>query len=99
MHRILKEDLVLVSLYVDEKVKLPEAEQYITPEGKKIRYVGQKCSDFEASTYGANAQPYYVMIDPDGDWTPLNGFAAWDPDVAKFTAWLKEGIQAYQSRH
>ena len=99
VHRILKEDLVLVSLYVDEKVKLPEAEQYTTPEGKKIRYVGQKWSDFEASTYGANAQPYYVMIDPDGDWTPLNGFAAWDPDVAKFTAWLKEGIQAYQSRH
>ena len=99
VHRILKEDLVLVSLYVDEKVKLPEAEEYTTPEGKKIRYVGQKWSDFEASTYGANAQPYYVMIDPDGDWTPLNGFAAWDPDVAKFTAWLKEGIQAYQSRH
>ena len=99
VHRILKEDLVLVSLYVDEKVKLPEDKQYTTPEGKKIRYVGQKWSDFEASTYGANAQPYYVMIDPDGDWTPLNGFAAWDPDVAKFTAWLKEGIQAYQSRH
>jgi thioredoxin-related protein len=99
VHRILKEDLVLVSLYVDEKVKLPEAEQYTTPEGKKIRYVGQKWSDFEASTFGANAQPYYVMIDPHGDWTPLNGYAAWDPDVPKFVNWLTTGIAEYRKRH
>jgi len=99
VHRILKEEVVLVSLYVDEKVALPESEQYITPAGKKIMYVGQKWSDFEASTYATNTQPYYVIIDPHGDWTPLNGFAAWDPDVPKFLNWLNAGIAEYRKRH
>ena len=99
VHRILKEEVVLVSLYVDEKVELPASEQYTTPAGKKIKYVGQKWSDFEASTYSANAQPYYVIIDPHGDWTPMNGFAAWDPDVPKFVNWLNAGIAEYRKRH
>jgi thiol:disulfide interchange protein DsbD len=99
VHRILKEEVVLVSLYVDEKVALPESEQYTTPAGKKIMYVGQKWSDFEASTYATNTQPYYVIIDPHGDWTPLNGFAAWDPDVPKFLNWLNAGIAEYRKRH
>ena len=99
VHRILKEEVVLVSLYVDEKVALPELEQYTTPAGKKIMYVGQKWSDFEASTYATNTQPYYVIIDPHGDWTPLNGFAAWDPDVPKFLNWLNAGIAEYRKRH
>lgn len=99
VHRILREEIVLVSLYVDEKVALPESEHYTTAEGKKIKYVGQKWSDFQASTYGANAQPYYVIIDPFGDWTPMNGYAAWDPDVAKFLNWLNEGIAEYRKRH
>ena len=99
VHRILKEEVVLVSLYVDEKVALPESEQYTTPAGKKIMYVGQKWSDFEASTYATNTQPYYVIIDPHGDWTPLNGFAAWDPDVPKFLNWLNTGIAEYRKRH
>ncbi|MEK9829421.1 MAG: cytochrome c biogenesis protein CcdA [Schleiferiaceae bacterium] len=99
VHRILKEEVVLVSLYVDEKVALPESEQYTTSTGKKIKYVGQKWSDFEASTYATNTQPYYVIIDPHGDWTPLNGFAAWDPDVPKFLNWLNSGIAEYRKRH
>ncbi len=99
VHRILKEEVVLVSLYVDEKVALPESEQYTTSTGKKIKYVGQKWSDFEASTYATNTQPYYVIIDPHGDWTPLNGFAAWDPDVPKYLNWLNAGIAEYRKRH
>jgi len=98
VHKILREDVVLVSLYVDEKVELPQDEQYTNEDGKRIKYVGQKWSDFQASTYGANAQPYYVIIDPFGDWTPLNGFAAWDPDVQKFLKWLNTGIEEYNSR-
>jgi thiol:disulfide interchange protein DsbD len=98
VHKILREDVVLVSLYVDEKVELPKDEQYTNEDGKRIKYVGQKWSDFQASTYGANAQPYYVIIDPFGDWAPLNGFAAWDPDVQKFLNWLNTGIEEYNSR-
>lgn len=98
VHKILREDVVLVSLYVDEKVELPKDEQYTNEDGKRIKYVGQKWSDFQASTYGANAQPYYVIIDPFGDWTPLNGFAAWDPDVQKFLKWLNTGIEEYNNR-
>ncbi len=99
VHRILQEEVVLVSLYVDEFVELPESEQFINAAGRKIKRVGQKWSDFQASTYGTNAQPYYIMVDPHADWAPLNGHAAWDPDVVKFTKWLNEGIAEYRKRH
>lgn len=99
VHRILKEEVVLVSLYVDEFVELPESEQYTNAAGRKIKRIGQKWSDFQASTYGANAQPYYIMVDPHEGWTALNSHAAWDPDVAKFVKWLNEGLAEYQQRH
>ena len=55
---ILKNELVLISLYVDEKKRLPEEEQYISETtGKKIRSVGNKWSDFQIKHYRMNAQP------------------------------------------
>ncbi|KRO68726.1 MAG: hypothetical protein ABR88_07175 [Cryomorphaceae bacterium BACL7 MAG-120322-bin74] len=99
VHALLAEEVVLVSLYVDEFVELPAEEQYTNAAGRSIKRVGQKWSDFQAITFAANAQPYYVIIDPHGDWTPLNGHAAWDPDVAKFRQWLKEGIAEFHKRH
>ncbi|HAB31396.1 MAG TPA: thiol:disulfide interchange protein, partial [Cryomorphaceae bacterium] len=99
VHALLAEEVVLVSLYVDEFVELPAEEQYTNAAGRSIKRVGQKWSDFQAITFAANAQPYYVIIDPHGDWTPLNGHAAWDPDVAKFRQWLKEGVAEFHKRH
>jgi thiol:disulfide interchange protein DsbD len=92
---IMTNDIVLVSLYVDEKTPLPEEEQYVSETtGKKIRTVGNKWSDFQAKVYGTNSQPYYIILDDEG-YDPLNGSAAYDPNIQLFIDWLTEGINAY----
>lgn len=88
---VLKNDVVLVSLYVDDKRKLPESEHYISKiNGKKVTTIGKKWSEFQIEKYKANAQPYYVLIDHDGN--NLNNYSAYNPDVDEYLAWLREGI-------
>ncbi|MGB5363246.1 MAG: cytochrome c biogenesis protein CcdA [Aureibaculum sp.] len=88
---ILKNDIVLVSLYVDDKRPLPENEQYVSETtGKKVKSIGNKWSDFQIKKYKANAQPYYVLLDHNGD--NLNEYSAYNPDIEVYLAWLKEGI-------
>lgn len=87
---ILKRDFVLISLYVDDKKPLPEAEQYISPEtGRKIKSIGNKWSDFQITHYKANAQPYYVVLDTEEK--PLNSPIGYTPDVETYKNWLLEG--------
>ncbi|MCF6347134.1 MAG: thioredoxin family protein [Flavobacteriaceae bacterium] len=89
--QVLKNDIVLVSLYVDDKRPLPENEQYISETtGKKIKSIGNKWSDFQIKKYKANAQPYYVLLDHNGD--NLNEYSAYNPNIDSYLAWLKEGI-------
>lgn len=93
--QVLKNKLVLVSLYVDDKRKLPENEQYISETtGKKIKTIGNKWSDFQIKKYKANAQPYYVLLDHSGD--NLNPYSAYNPDIEKYLSWLKEGISRFE---
>jgi len=93
--QVLKNDVVLISLYVDDKKELPESEQYISETtGKEIETVGNKWSDFQIKHYKANAQPYYVLIGNEGD--NLNKPTAYDPDIKSYLSWLKEGIKSYQ---
>lgn len=87
---ILKNKVVLVSLYVDDKRDLPENQKYTSTNGKEITTVGGKWSDFEIEKYKANAQPYYVLVDHDGN--NLNDHTAYNPDVEEYLAWLQEGI-------
>jgi len=91
----LRNDLVLVSLYVDDKRKLPENEQYVSETtGKEIESIGNKWSDFQISRYKANAQPYYVLIDHNEKMlVPPSGY---EPDVNEYYNWLKKGIQNFQ---
>lgn len=92
---ILKEDIVLISLYVDYKKELPESEQYISETtGKKIKTIGNKWSDFQVSRYKANAQPYYVLMNPDTE-ENLNEPVGYTPDVEEYLEWLKEGTGNY----
>ena len=89
---ILKNDVVLISLYVDDKRKLPggeEIESKLRP-GKKLKYIGQKWSEFQTIKYGANAQPFYVLMDHNEE--NLIAPAAYTPDVDEYYNWLKEGI-------
>jgi len=97
VRRRLAEDVVLVSLYVDERSKLPESEVRVSETtGKTIKTVGQKWGDLQAQYFNANAQPYYVLMDPAVEApNALNGHTAYDPDPAVFLNWLDAGLKIY----
>jgi thiol:disulfide interchange protein len=82
----LKEKYVLVSLYVDDRKPLPENEQYISNfSGKKIKTVGNKWSDMQATYFNSNTQPYYVLLSPNEELlTPPVGYTPQKGDYLKF---------------
>ncbi|MGS2763039.1 cytochrome c biogenesis protein CcdA [Sinomicrobium sp. M5D2P9] len=91
---ILNNEIVLISLYVDDKRELPESGQYVSETtGKEIKTIGNKWSDFQITRYRANAQPYYVLADNEGN--NLNEPVGYTPDIDAYETWLKEGIQNY----
>jgi thiol:disulfide interchange protein DsbD len=93
--QILKNEVVLISLYVDDKRKLPEGEQYTSKiDGKKVTTIGKKWSEFQIKKYEANAQPYYVLLDHQGN--NLNAYSAYTPDADEYLSWLKEGIANFE---
>ena len=88
---ILNRDIVLISLYVDDKRMLPESEQYTSETtGKRIRSIGNKWSDFQIKNYQANAQPYYVLMSLAEE--NLNPPIGYTPDIEEYKKWLVEGI-------
>ncbi|MBQ6799866.1 MAG: thioredoxin family protein [Bacteroidaceae bacterium] len=93
--QIIDNDYVLISLYVDEKAPLPE---HITvmENGKErtLRTVGDKWSYLQRVKFGANAQPFYVLVDNEGN--PLNQSYSYDEDVAKYIDFLKTGLKNYK---
>ena len=90
----LTEDYVLISLYVDDKQPLAEPME-ITENGKKrtLRTVGDKWSYLQRSKFGANAQPFYVILDNEGK--PLAGSYSYDDDIEHYTDFLNKGLQNY----
>ena len=79
----IKENFILVSLYVDETEELPASEQYTDKNGVKIVTVGDKNLDYEIKTFGFNAQPLYMFLDLNGK--PLSDVKyGYDPSVAGF---------------
>lgn len=93
--KLLKEDIVLISLYVDDKRPLPDGET-ITSEisGKKLRYIGQKWSEFQILKYEANAQPFYVLMGHDEQ--NLIDPIGYTPDGEEYYAWLRSGVKAFE---
>ncbi|WP_095955221.1 thioredoxin family protein [Flavobacterium sp. ACN6] len=92
---ILNNDVVLISLYVDDKKELPENEQYVSETtGKKIKTIGNKWSDLQIKTYKANAQPFYVIVDHNSE--SLAEPSAYNPDIEEYYAWLQSGIQKFK---
>ncbi len=92
----LKNDVVLVSLYVDYRKELPKNEQYISKTtGKKVKTIGNKWSDFQMEKYQTNAQPYYVILDNDGN--KLSNPVAYTPDADEYLKWLQSGISKYKN--
>ncbi|MCG9971960.1 protein-disulfide reductase DsbD family protein [Christiangramia crocea] len=95
---ILKNEVVLVSLYVDDQRKLPESEQYVSETtGKEIETIGNKWSDFQISRYKANAQPYYVLLDHNEE--KLIAPSAYEPDADEFYDWLQQGINSFKNEN
>jgi thiol:disulfide interchange protein DsbD len=89
--QLLKEEFVLVSLYLDESKPLPEDEQITSlTTGKKLRTVGNKWSAFQIDRYGVNVQPYYAIIDAEGN--DLVEPVGYTPDVDEYAAWLKTAL-------
>ena len=93
--KILKNDIVLISLYGDDRKELPVNEQYISKEtGNKITTVGQKWSEFQRLNYGTNARPYYVLIGLDEK--KLNEPVPYTPNIQEYKTWLEEGISRFK---
>lgn len=93
---LLSNEFVVVELYVDFREKLPESEQYTTPEGKSIRTVGQKWTDYQIRRFGSNSQPYYVITDPDD--RVIAPTRAYDTDVEAYLAWLNEALETFRTQ-
>ena len=98
----LRNDFVLVELYVDDKSDLDQSEQYTSSNsGKKITTLGAKWSDLEAQRFGSNSQPDYVILNSDGNlFTDASGAVLVPPhgadyDAASFAKFLDSGIAAY----
>ncbi|MEO8236007.1 MAG: cytochrome c biogenesis protein CcdA [Flavobacterium sp.] len=93
--KILKNDIVLISLYGDDRKELPENEQYISKQtGNKITTVGQKWSEFQRLNYGTNARPYYVLIGLDEK--KLNEPVPYTPNIQEYKTWLEVGISKFK---
>ncbi len=93
----LKEDFVLISLYVDDKTELEDSEKYTSAfSGKKIKSIGQKWGDFQASKFGTNSQPYYVVADHEGN--VLVPPQAFNLDINNYINFLKSGKDAFSRK-
>lgn len=92
---MLKNDVVLISLYCDDKKDLPENEVFVSKySGREITTVGKKWSDFELGRFNSNARPLYVLLRHDE--TVIGNTMTYTPDVEVYKAWLKQGISAFK---
>ncbi|MCY7422892.1 MAG: thioredoxin family protein [Chitinophagaceae bacterium] len=90
----MKEDFVLISLYVDEPADLSPSEQYTNARGEKIATLGQKNLDYEVTKFGFNAQPLYMFLDLDGN--PLSDVKyGYDSNKEKFIKHLQTVKEAF----
>ena len=94
---LMTEKYVLITLYVDEKTPLPE-KIVVKENGADVtlRTVGDRWSHLQRSKFGANAQPFYVLLDNEGH--PLTGSYSYNEDVAAYRNFLEKGLQEYRQR-
>ena len=97
IYPLIKEDYVLISLYVDDSAKLPEGEQFDykfdTGRVKTIETIGQKWGTFQTLNFGAASQPYYVLLSPDLE---LLNTAIQNSDAEAYGVWLRKGLSTYR---
>ena len=92
---MLRNDYVIVALYVDDKTKLPESEWIIGADGKEKKSIGRVNADFQISKFNTNAQPYYCLMGHNGEL--LVDPRAYDLDKDAFVNFLKQGIENFNN--
>jgi thiol:disulfide interchange protein DsbD len=91
----LREDYIVVALYVDDKTKLPESEWVKSSyDGKLKKSIGKKYADFQISKFNVNAQPYYVLLDHNGNL--LAEPRAYDLNIQAFVEFLDQGLKNFR---
>ena len=90
---ILRNEYVIVALYADDKLKVAEEDWVTTESGKVLKTLGKINSHYALTTYGVNAQPYYVLIDQDGN---TMADRSYDLDVEGFIEFLQSGVDTYK---
>ncbi len=98
VRHLIDKDYVLISLYVDDKTPLPETIE-VQENGKttKLRTVGDRWSYLQRTKFGANAQPFYVLLDGNGD--PLTASRSYDENVGAYLQFLQTGLKNFADRH
>ncbi len=96
--KLLKEEFVMAELFVDDKTELPSNEQFVSKySNKKIKTIGNKNSDFQASSFNSNSQPLYVIVDPNGQvLIPQSGA---NYDIEQYKAFLQGGVDAFKKKN
>jgi len=93
--RRLTQDYVLISLYVDDKTPLPQPiEVEVNGQKRTLRTIGDKWSHLQATKFGANTQPFYVLLDEEGK--PLGPSRSYDEDIQEYINWLDAGLTKYK---
>jgi thiol:disulfide interchange protein DsbD len=97
VHALIKDNYILVSLYTDDRAKLPDEERflYTFPDGKKkeIVTIGNKFATMQTVNFVNNSQPLYVLVSPDEQL--LTYPVAYTPDIQEYANWLKAGLDAF----
>ena len=96
--QILENDYVLITLMVDDKTKLPHPIE-IEEHGKvrKLKTIGDKWSYLQRSKFGANAQPFYILLNDEGK--PLGPSYAFNEDVSKYIQFLENGLKTFKEQN
>lgn len=94
---LMRNDYVLITLYVDDKTPLPQRQRIIENGVERtLRTVGDKWSYLQRVKFGANAQPFYVLIDNEGN--PLNKSYSYNEDIPAYVEFLKKGLENYKRK-
>ena len=92
---IITDDYVLIQLFVDDKTPLAEPIEVVeNGQPRKLRTIGDKWSYFQRTKFGSNTQPFYVLLDNNGQ--PLNSAYSYDEDIEKYIEFLNTGLKNYK---
>jgi thiol:disulfide interchange protein len=95
VYKHISQDYILIQLYVDDKTDVPTTEQTATAQGKNIKTIGNKWSNLQAEKFRANSQPFYVLLDDNGNLLVPPSGADYDP--VSYLKFLNNGLNAFNT--